>query len=69
LWSEQGVIENDDLEELYSVARSAHERCCFAGASKLELAACGGDWYPEVQIDPRIRGVADAENELTKATT
>lgn len=28
--------------------------------------ACGGDWYPEVQIDPRIRGVAEAENALAK---
>jgi len=28
--------------------------------------ACGGDWYPEVQIDPRIRGVAEAEKTLAK---
>jgi predicted Zn-dependent protease len=28
--------------------------------------ACGGDWYPEVQIDPRIRGIAEAEKTLAK---
>ncbi|HEY0462800.1 MAG TPA: hypothetical protein VGC79_01265 [Polyangiaceae bacterium] len=28
--------------------------------------ACGGDWYPEVQIDPRIRGVAEAEKTLAR---
>lgn len=28
--------------------------------------ACGGDWYPEVQIDPRIRGLAEAEKTLAK---
>lgn len=26
---------------------------------------CGGDWYPEVQVDPRIRGVARAEKVMT----
>ena len=27
---------------------------------------CGGDWYPEVQIDPRIHGVAEAEKSMAK---
>src|SRR3954463_471679 len=36
---------------------------CLCPASAL---ACGGDWYPEVQIDPRIRGVAEAEKTLAK---
>lgn len=26
--------------------------------------ACGGEWYPEVRIDPRIRGVDGAEDAL-----
>jgi hypothetical protein len=28
--------------------------------------ACGGDWYPEVQVDPRIHGVLEAEKSLTR---
>lgn len=28
--------------------------------------ACGGDWYPEVEIDPRIHGVAQAEKTLAR---
>lgn len=28
--------------------------------------ACGGEWYPELQIDPRIHGVAEAERSLAK---
>jgi hypothetical protein len=28
--------------------------------------ACGGDWFPEVQVDPRIHGVLEAEKSLTK---
>jgi hypothetical protein len=28
--------------------------------------ACGGDWFPEVQVDPRIHGVLEAEKALTR---
>jgi len=34
--------------------------------SSANSLACGGDWYPEVQIDPRIRGVAEAEKSLAR---
>lgn len=34
--------------------------------SSASSLACGGDWYPEVQIDPRIHGVAEAEKTLAK---
>jgi len=30
--------------------------------------ACGGDWYPEVPIDPRIRGVVEAEKTLARGS-
>jgi hypothetical protein len=28
--------------------------------------ACGGEWYPELQIDPRIQGVSQAEKSMAK---
>jgi hypothetical protein len=28
--------------------------------------ACGGDWFPEVQVDPRIHGMLEAEKSLTR---
>jgi hypothetical protein len=36
---------------------------CGATAAAPALA-CGGEWYPMVQIDPRIRGVDKAEDAL-----
>lgn len=35
-------------------------------SSSATAFACGGDWFPEVQIDPRIHGVLDAEKSLTR---
>jgi hypothetical protein len=29
-----------------------------------DARACGGEWYPEVMLDPRIHGVAQAEKQL-----
>lgn len=45
-----------------SVAVAMSALCLVSSASAF---ACGGDWYPEVQIDPRIHGVAEAEKALT----
>jgi hypothetical protein len=28
--------------------------------------ACGGDWFPEVQVDPRLHGVLEAEKSLSR---
>ena len=34
--------------------------------STASALACGGDWFPELQIDPRIHGVLEAEKSLAK---
>jgi hypothetical protein len=38
--------------------------CVGAAALPRDAAACGGEWYPEVSIDHRIHGVAQAEKSL-----
>lgn len=37
-----------------------------AGATAGEAEACGGEWYPAIQIDHRVDGVARAEKALQK---
>src|SRR5882724_1581512 len=34
--------------------------------SSASALACGGEWFPEVQVDPRIHGVLEAEKSLAK---
>jgi hypothetical protein len=38
--------------------------CLGAGLLAQDARACGGEWYPEVSIDHRIHGVAQAEKAL-----
>jgi hypothetical protein len=38
--------------------------CLGASALTRDAEACGGEWYPEVSIDHRIHGVAQAEKAL-----
>jgi hypothetical protein len=38
--------------------------CMAMSALTHDARACGGEWYPEVMIDPRIYGVAQAEKSL-----
>jgi len=40
--------------------------CAIGLLGSASALACGGDWYPELQIDPRIHGVARAEEAMTK---
>ena len=34
--------------------------------SSASALACGGEWFPELQIDPRIHGVLEAEKSIAK---
>jgi hypothetical protein len=51
------------MKRIRTVALALSAISLLTSASSL---ACGGDWYPEVQVDPRIRGVLEAEKSLAK---
>jgi predicted Zn-dependent protease len=40
--------------------------CAIGLLSSAHALACGGDWYPEVEVDPRIHGVLEAEKAVAK---
>jgi hypothetical protein len=48
----------------YSIWSVALGACMGITVLTQDAKACGGEWYPEVMIDPRIHGVAQAEKTL-----
>jgi hypothetical protein len=48
----------------YTIWSMALGVCASVGLLAQDARACGGEWYPEVTIDHRIHGVAQAEKSL-----